>query len=132
MQVTGEQYKWRQDNSQGHGTHIAGTISSVGWNRRGVTGILPADTPLHIVSVRGASTPDTIHSSDILAGMQRCQAAGAKVISTSLGYNEQLFTPNAAYCASASRLAKQGILMVAGAGAMRFPMREPVVSMIGY
>lgn len=45
---------WNDEN--GHGTHVAGTITAVGGNETGVVGVLPKQiVPLQIVKVFGAN-----------------------------------------------------------------------------
>jgi subtilisin family serine protease len=72
---------WTQDPS-GHGTHVAGTIGARN-NAVGVVGVFPR-VPMHIVKVFDGND-EWVYSSDLIAALDRCMAAGAKVINMSLG-----------------------------------------------
>ncbi len=79
---------WDVDNS-GHGTHVAGTISALAGNGKGVVGVAPlgsggAGVSLHIVRVFG-DDGNWAYSSDLIDAAYLCRDAGAKVISMSLG-----------------------------------------------
>ncbi len=67
----------------GHGTHVAGTITAMN-NSLGVVGVLPGTANLYIVRVFG---DDGLwaYSSTLIDAADRCVAAGAKIISMSLG-----------------------------------------------
>ncbi len=73
---------WNNDQC-GHGTHVAGTIAAAN-NNLGVIGVSPGKVSLHIVKVFGDDCAWS-YSSTLVDAAQRCQAAGAKVISMSLG-----------------------------------------------
>ena len=74
---------WSTDRC-GHGTHVAGTIAAIG-NTAGVVGVLPGgNLPLHIVKVFDDSC-GWAYSSDLVAALNKCTAANAKVVSMSLG-----------------------------------------------
>jgi serine protease len=80
---TGGAGDWAIDNC-GHGTHVAGTIAALN-NDVGVVGVIPGgNLPLHIVKVFGDSCSWT-YSSDLIAALNKCAAAGAKIVSMSLG-----------------------------------------------
>ena len=99
------------DNDQcGHGTHVAGTIAAAN-NSLGVIGVSPAKVSLHIVKVFGDSCAWS-YSSTLVDAAQRCQAAGAKVISMSLGGSGSSTTESNAF----AQLDAQGILSIAAAG----------------
>ena len=75
--------EWTIDKC-GHGTHVVGTIAAMN-NGVGVVGVLPAgNVPLHIVKVFGDDCYWT-YSSDLVAALNKCTAAGAKIVSMSLG-----------------------------------------------
>jgi subtilisin len=87
-QVTGNDSSagpWNQDGC-GHGTHVAGTIAAVGGNGVGVVGVLPsAGSPnIHIERVFGNNCR-WAYASELIDAAFNCEAAGANVISMSLG-----------------------------------------------
>jgi subtilisin family serine protease len=101
---------WSTDRC-GHGTHVAGTIAALS-NTTGVVGVFPGgNLPLHIVKVFDDSC-NWAYSSDLVAALNKCTAANARVVSMSLGgalptaFEEAAF--NAAYSA--------GVLSIAAAG----------------
>jgi len=73
-------YKWSGDTN-GHGTHIAGTIAAVANNGIGVAGI--GNVPLHIT--RALGNDGEASESDIMEAFKLCVKSGARVISMSLG-----------------------------------------------
>ena len=102
---------WFVDGSH-HGTHVAGTIAAINQKGVGVVGVLPnRKVKLHIVKVFGDSG-DWAYSSTLLAASNKCEDAGAKVISMSLGGP----LPNTAERNNFARLSTAGILSVAAAG----------------
>jgi subtilisin family serine protease len=75
---------WFED-SCGHGSHVAGTISALS-NTVGVVGVLRSGSvPLHIVKVFNGPSCAWAYSSDLIDALNRCRSAGAKVVSMSLG-----------------------------------------------
>lgn len=109
LAMTGYPSGW--DNDQcGHGTHVAGTIAAAN-NNLGVIGVSPAKVSLHIVKVFGDSCAWS-YSSTLVDAAQRCQTAGAKVISMSLGGSTSSATESNAF----AQLDTQGILSIAAAG----------------
>ena len=74
---------WNQDGD-GHGTHVAGTIAAVGANGKGVLGVVPSNANLYIVRVFG-NDGKWAYESDLINALQRCRDAGSKVVSMSLG-----------------------------------------------
>ena len=74
---------WNEDGF-GHGTHVAGTIAAL-QNDVGVVGVIPGGTlPLHIVRVFD-NQGRWAYGSDIIAAIDQCAAAGARVVNMSLG-----------------------------------------------
>lgn len=75
---------WNQDGD-GHGTHVAGTIAALNNAGTGVVGVNPGgNLNLYIVRVFG-DTGAWAYSSTLVDAATRCQNAGANVISMSLG-----------------------------------------------
>lgn len=75
---------WNQDGD-GHGTHVAGTIAALNNAGTGVVGVNPGgNLNLYIVRVFGDSGT-WAYSSTLVDAATRCQNAGANVISMSLG-----------------------------------------------
>jgi subtilisin family serine protease len=102
---------WSTDGSH-HGTHVAGTISAINQLDKGVVGVLPnKKIKLHIVKVFGDDGA-WAYSSTLSAAAKKCQAAGANVISMSLGGP----LPNAAERTTFANLQTAGILSIAAAG----------------
>lgn len=74
---------WEVDENH-HGTHVAGTISALNQPGIGVVGVAPNSIlKLHIVKVFDAA--GWAYSSSLTAAVDMCAAAGANVISMSLG-----------------------------------------------
>ncbi|HJV71418.1 S8 family serine peptidase [Ideonella sp.] len=102
---------WDHDGL-GHGTHVAGTIAAVNQRDVGVIGVLPSKKiHLHIVRVFN-DAGDWAYSSTLANAAKKCQAAGANVISMSLGGS----LPNATERKTFDNLRDAGILSVAAAG----------------
>jgi subtilisin family serine protease len=102
---------WSVDNSH-HGTHVAGTISAINQLDKGVVGVLPnKKIKLHIVKVFGDDGA-WAYSSSLAVAAQKCQAAGANVISMSLGGS----LPNSTERTTFANLQTAGILSIAAAG----------------
>lgn len=102
---------WFVDGSH-HGTHVAGTIAAINNRNTGVVGVLPNKAvKLHIVKVFGDSG-DWAYTSSLVAATNKCEDAGAKVISMSLG---GLF-PSSSERNNFARLQTAGILSIAAAG----------------
>src|SRR5688572_13233350 len=102
---------WNTDTC-GHGSHVAGTINAVGGNGKGVLGVSPGKANLHIVKVFDGPSCGWSYASTLLAAAQNCQAAGAKIISMSLGGSTQSSTENTGF----ANLYNAGILSIAAAG----------------
>jgi len=99
---------WNTDQC-GHGTHVAGTIAAQN-NSLGVVGVAP-DVNLYIVKVFGENCAWT-YSSTLVDAANKCKAAGAKVISMSLGGSTKSTTEKNAF----DSLYSSGILSIAAAG----------------
>lgn len=101
---------WSTDRC-GHGTHVAGTIAALA-NTTGVVGVVPGgNLPLHIVKVFGDFC-EWAYSSDLVAALNKCTAANAKVVSMSLGGAPPTALEEAAFNAAYSA----GVLSIAAAG----------------
>ncbi|MBT9597102.1 MAG: S8 family serine peptidase [Vitreoscilla sp.] len=102
---------WSVDGSH-HGTHVAGTIAALNNKNKGVVGVLPRNkVKLHIVKVFG-DDGTWAYSSTLANAAKKCQAAGANVISMSLGGP----LPNATERKTFDNLKAAGILSIAAAG----------------
>jgi subtilisin family serine protease len=102
---------WAVDGAH-HGTHVAGTIAAVDQRGIGVIGVLPhKQIHLHIVRVFGDDGTWT-YSSTLSNAAKKCQAAGAHIISMSLGGP----LPNATERKTFDNLRQAGMLSIAAAG----------------
>jgi len=116
------------DHGGPHGTHVAGTIGAAD-NGIGVVGMAPG-VPMHIIKVFNAEGWG--YSSDLAYAAQKCKAAGAKIISMSLGGGGSNSTESNAF----QSFVDGGGLVVAAAGndgnnVRSFPAGYPSVMMIG-
>ncbi|MGE3704040.1 MAG: S8 family serine peptidase [Vicinamibacterales bacterium] len=95
------------DDCDGHGTHVTGIIGANGT----VRGVAPAVTFLayRVFGCDGPTTTDVI-----LAAMERAYLDGAEVLNLSLGAPYQW--PGYPTAASASRLVRKGLVVVASGG----------------
>lgn len=103
---------WNQDGS-GHGTHVVGTIAAAGYNLKGVVGVSPGKASIYMVRVFGDSGT-WAYSSTLLDAAQRCQAAGCKIISMSLGGGLKSRTEESGLNSLYNN--GNGILLIAAAG----------------
>jgi subtilisin family serine protease len=102
---------WAEDGF-GHGTHVAGTIAAVNQKGVGVVGVLPnKKVRLHILRVFG-DNGNWAYSSTLANAALKCQAAGANVISMSLGGG----APNNNERQTFDNLRDAGLLSIAAAG----------------
>jgi subtilisin family serine protease len=112
--VTGEYDSgtgWWYTDENHHGTHVAGTIAAINNSGVGVVGVNPNKTlKLHIVKVFGAS--GWAYSSTLATAANKCKAAGANVISMSLGGSRSNKTEQRAF----DSLQTAGVLSIAAAG----------------
>ncbi|KGM55470.1 hypothetical protein N800_14220 [Lysobacter daejeonensis GH1-9] len=110
ISMTGYPTGWNTDTC-GHGTHVAGTIAAAN-NATGVVGVSPGKVSLHIIKVFSGSSCAWTYSSTLLDAANRCQTAGAKVISMSLGGGGKSMTEQRGF----DKLNTAGILSIAAAG----------------
>ncbi len=112
--VTGEYDSgtgWWYTDENHHGTHVAGTIAALNNAGTGVVGVNPnATLKLHIVKVFGAQA--WAYSSSLTTAANKCKAAGANIISMSLGGSRSVKTEQRAF----DSLYSAGILSIAAAG----------------
>ncbi|MEN3278121.1 MAG: hypothetical protein V7631_3911, partial [Massilia sp.] len=101
---------WYTDENH-HGTHVAGTIAAINNSGTGVVGVnANRQLQLHIVKVFG---PDAwAYSSTLASAANKCKAAGANIISMSLGGPTQNTTEKNTFAS----LETAGILSIAAAG----------------
>lgn len=122
---------WWHTDENSHGTHVAGTIAAVNNSGKGVVGVLPnSHLKLHIVKVFGAE--GWAYSSDLATAANKCKAAGANVVSMSLGGSMPTLTETRAF----DGLAEAGILSIAAAGndgdtSISYPAGYPSVVSVG-
>jgi subtilisin family serine protease len=120
---------WFTDENH-HGTHVTGTIAAVNNGGVGVVGVNPnRKLKLHFIKVFGAD--GWAYSSTLASAANKCGAAGANVISMSLGGP----LPNLTELRAFDALAKSGVLSVAAAGnngdtSISFPAGYPSVMMV--
>ena len=100
-------------DSEGHGSHVAGTIGALANNRAGVTGVA-FNSPLIICRALGGSDGSGTVA-DVAACIRWVHVRGAKVISMSLGGPASHTLAEAAKTAYA-RGGRSGSLLVAAAG----------------
>jgi len=102
---------WWYTDENHHGTHVAGTIAGINNSGVGVVGVNPnKQLKIHIVKVFG---PDAwAYSSTLSSAANKCKAAGANVISMSLGGPTKNITEQNTFAS----LETAGILSIAAAG----------------
>ena len=102
---------WFEDG-HGHGTHVSGTIAGIGNNGVGVVGVNPSgNLNLHMVKVFN-NAGSWGYGSDLAIAVDQCIAAGANVISMSLGGSGSSSAEQAAFDDAAAA----GVLSIAAAG----------------
>lgn len=99
---------WNNDGN-GHGTHVSGTIGALD-NNDGVVGVYPG-VAIHTVKIFDDSGNWTF-ASDLINGIQQCANAGANVVNMSLGGGSSSTTE----ANSMQNFVDQGVMLVAAAG----------------
>lgn len=104
---------WWYTDENHHGTHVAGTIAALDNSGTGVVGVNPRNQlRLHIVKVFNAA--GWAYSSTLAAAANKCGAAGANVISMSLGGTLKSRTEQTAFDKLYAN--GNGVLSIAAAG----------------
>jgi subtilisin family serine protease len=122
---------WWYTDENHHGTHVAGTIAAINNSGVGVVGVNPnKQLKLHIVKVFGAD--GWAYSSTLASAANKCGAAGANVISMSLGGGGKSITEQRAF----DSLQTKGVLSIAAAGndgntVVSYPAGYTSVLMVG-
>ena len=122
---------WWYTDENHHGTHVAGTIAAINNSGTGVVGVAAnRQLKLHIVKVFGKD--GWAYSSTLASAANKCGAAGANVISMSLGGGRKTTTEQKAF----DSLYAKGVLSLAAAGndgnrVVSYPAGYASVMMIG-
>jgi len=104
---------WWYDDTVHHGSHVAGTIAAINQSGVGVVGVNPnKKLKLHIVKVFGGEDGGWTYSSNLQNAAKKCQAAGANIITMSLGGPLNNPLENKVF----NQLKTAGILSIAAAG----------------
>ncbi|SME95842.1 S8 family peptidase [Pseudobacteriovorax antillogorgiicola] len=104
------------DDSNGHGTHVAGLIAATGNNGKGITGVASCKNVL-IMPIRVMGSNGTGSSIEIDRGIQWAAAKGADIINLSLGSNSYAYRSKSSHKKSLyENLAEQGVIVFAAAG----------------
>jgi subtilisin family serine protease len=122
---------WWYTDENHHGTHVAGTIAALNNSGVGVVGVnANRQLKLHIVKVFGAA--GWAYSSTLATAANKCGAAGANVISMSLGGTRSNRTEQRAF----DSLYAKGVLNIAASGnagttALSYPAGYSSVMSVG-
>jgi subtilisin family serine protease len=108
-----DEERWDVDGNS-HGTHCAGTIGAIGSNDIGVTSVNPDPDKFTFFIGKGLRNSGSGPTASIIAAVDECVTAGAKVISMSLGCAGNCFT--AVEQAVLKDAYDDGVLIIAAAG----------------
>jgi serine protease len=97
------------DDSNGHGTHVAGIVGARQNNALGLTGVAPGVT---VLAIRTANASGESYVSDVSSAIREATDAGAKVINLSLGGPSSTSSQRNAISYAISR----GVVVVAAMG----------------
>ena len=116
---------WNVDGC-GHGTHVTGTIAAQN-NALGVVGVNGSGIAIHMVRVFGDDCA-WAYSSTLVDAAERCLAAGANVVSMSLGGGAKSRAEETEF----KKLASNNILSIAAAGndgttRLSYPASYPIL-----
>jgi subtilisin family serine protease len=78
---------WNYDG-HGHGTHCSGTVGAIGNNDKGIVGVFNSSADWLLQVGKALSAEGYGSSAGVLAAVENCVLAGAKVISMSLGCDD--------------------------------------------
>jgi serine protease len=103
---------WAFDGN-GHGTHVAGTITAVGNNDMGVIGVSPGNVDLFIVKIfdNAGEWVRKAHASNLMAAAQMCADNGSQIVSMSLSGTQESKPEQRVF----DNLYAQGVLSIAAA-----------------
>jgi hypothetical protein len=116
--------RWNHD-ARGHGTHVAGTIMAKANNGIGVRGM--GQIPIFVT--RGLDDSGNAFESDIREAIEQCEAAGAQIVSLSLGGDQM---SNAMQALIQRLYNEKNMLIFAAAGnagewKLEYPASDPTV-----
>jgi len=102
--------EWNFDGN-GHGTMVAGVIGAIGGNNKGVVGVNPDPSKFTFHIEKGLSDAGSGSMSNILACLERCGEAGAKIVLGLVGEGW-----SQAFFDTYKSLYDDGVLIITGAG----------------
>ena len=104
------------DDTNGHGTHVAGAIAATSNNSQGISGVAGCAN-IKIIPIRALGTGGTGSSIEIDRAIWWAAENGADIINLSLGFNSQTRSKKSSHSKNLFReLNKKGIMVFAAAG----------------